>query len=341
MYFIRKWGQWFIGAILCSLVIVSCNRTQPLEVNLVAFAAPALALKQIIPKFEQYWQLETGQTVRFNQSYGASGSQTRAIIDGLPADIAFLAIPIDTYRLQQEGLVNPGWEDRFPDRSTLTRSVIVFALRSGNPQNIKSWQDLAKPGIKIITANPKTSGVARWNFLGLWGAMIAKGESPQKIKDYITQVYRNVLILPKNAREATDIFTKRRQGDVLLNYENEMILAAQQGQKELFVVPSPNLAIENPIVVVDRNVDRRGTRKVAEAFIRYLYEEESQREFAKVGFRSSLPSINKEFSTQFPDINLLLNVQDLGGWEEVQREFFGEGAFFDRVLSVINQDSLP
>ncbi len=338
MFFLRKWGQWLLGALLF-LVIVSCNANQALEVNLVAFASPALALKQIIPKFEEYWLAETGQTVRFNQSYGASGTQTRAIIDGLPADIAFLAIPIDTYRLEKEGLVNPGWEERFPDRSCPTRSVLVVAHRSDNPQQIKSWEDLAKPGIKIITANPKTSGVARWNFLGLWSVMIAKGESPEKTKDYVTQVFRNVLIMPKNAREATDIFTKRRQGDVLLNYENEMILAAQQGEKERFIVPSPNLAIENPIVIIDRNVDGRGTRKVAEAFIRYLYQEESQREFAKVGFRSSLSSIEKEFAHQFPKINQLLTVEDLGGWEKVQKEFFAEGAIFDRVLAVLRKDS--
>ncbi|PLS69042.1 MAG: sulfate ABC transporter substrate-binding protein [Cyanobacteria bacterium M5B4] len=337
MHFAGKWGRGLLAALLCSLVIVACNgRTQTVEVNLVAFAAPALALQKIIPKFEQDWLAETGQAVRFNQSYGASGSQTRAIIDGLEADIAYLGIPIDTYRLQQEGLVESGWEERFP---SVTRSVIVFAVRPGNPKNIRTWADLAKPGVEVITANPKTSGVARWNFLGLWGAVMATGASPEQALDYVSRVYSNVLILPKNAREATDIFIKRRQGDVLLNYENELILAQQQGQEGTFIIPSPNLVIDNPIAVIDKNVDRRGTRKVAEAFIRYLYSEESQREFAKVGFRSHLPQIQQEFAQQFPPIDRLLTIKDFGGWGQVQQEFFSEGAVFDRVLSAIGRNS--
>jgi len=330
MYFLRKWGQWLLVCLVGMGAIVGCQGRQPLGVNLVAFAGPALALQQIIPQFERDWLAKTGQTVRFNQSYGVSGTQTRAIVDGLPADIAFLAIPLDAYRLQAAGLVQPGWEGRFPHGSNVTHSVLVLAGRAGTP--IGAWQDLAKPGVKVITANPKTSGVARWNFLGLWAAVVGQGGTPQQATAFVTQVYRNVPILPKNAREATGIFLKRRQGDVLINYENELILAAQQGQGQRYVVPSPNLQIDNPIVVIDRNVDRRGTRQVAEAFIRYLYTEPAQREFAKVGFRSLLPTIQQEFREQFPPIDRLLTIEDLGGWERVQREFFAEGALLDRIL---------
>lgn len=231
------------------------------EINLVSFAAPTAALEKIIPKFAQKWQKETGETVKINTSYGGSGSQTRAIIDGLEADIAFLAIPIDMQRLEKVGLVKKDWENRLPNGAIVTRSVIVFATRPGNPKNIRTWADLAKPGVRVVTANPKTSGVARWNFLGLWGSVIGSGGGEAQAKEYVTSVYRNVPILPKDAREATDIFLKRNQGDVLLNYENELILADQQGQRAVFSVPSPNLAIDNPLAVVDKNVDKRGTRR--------------------------------------------------------------------------------
>lgn len=323
-------GRWLVCLLLggITLLLTGCSATKSTELTVVAFSSPALALQQIIPQFEREWQQKTGQTVRIYQSYGASGTQTRALIDGLPGDVAYLAIPIDVYNLQKAGLVKPGWEQKFPHNSTVTRSVVALAVRPNNPQNITDWGDLTRPGVKVITANPKTSGVARWNFLSL----LAVSNS----LDYVAQVYRNTPILPKNAREATDIFTKRKQGDVLLNYEHELVLARLMGQKVDFLVPPVNFAIEHPVVVIDRNVDRHGNRAVAEAFVRYLYSPPAQRELAKIGFRPTNPAVSKEFQSQFAPIAKLLTIRDLGGWERAQTEFFQDGGTFNRILQSLS-----
>ncbi len=321
-------GRWLLGLLLWASILTSCSGPKTLELTIVSFSSPALALKQIIPQFEQEWQRTTGQRVHIYQSYGASGTQTRALIDGLPGDVAYLAIPIDTYNLQKAGLVKPGWETKFPHNSSVTRSVVALAVRPQNPKGIKDWADLARPGVKVITANPKTSGVAKWNFLSL----LAVSNS----LDYVAQVYKNAPILPRTAREATDIFTKRQQGDVLLNYEHELILAQQRGQKMDFFVPPVNFAIEQPVVVIDRNVDRHGNRAVAEAFVRYLYSPTAQREFAKIGFRPVDPAVSQEFQSQFAPTHRLFTVQDLGGWTKAQSEFFQEGGTFDRILQSLS-----
>jgi sulfate transport system substrate-binding protein len=323
------------GSILVTSMVLpplANSQQRDVELTLVSFAVTRAAYERIIPKFVAAWKKETGQTVRFRQSYGGSGSQTRAVIDGLEADIVNLAIPIDVIRLQQAGLIQPGWESRLPNNGIVARSVIALAVRPGNPKKINDWPDLARPGIRVITANPRTSGVARWNFLGLWGSVTENGGSEAQAEDYVGKVYRNVPILPRDAREATDVFLKQRQGDVLLNYENELILAAQQGQVTPYVVPSVNISIDMPLAIVDRNVDRRGTRRVAEAFARFLYTPAAQSEFARVGFRPILPAVERQFAQNFRPVRKLYSVSDLGGWSTVQSKFFADRALFDRIL---------
>jgi len=307
------------------------------EITLVSYAVTKAAYAKIIPKFVEKWKKETGQTIRIRESYGGSGSQTRAVIDGLEADITNLAIAADTNRLQTAGLVNAGWEKKLPNNSIVTNSVVVLATRTGNPKNIKTWADLAKPGIKVITANPKTSGVARWNFLALWGSVSEAGGNKTQAQEFVTNVFRNVPVLPRDAREATDAFLKQRQGDVLLNYENELLLAAQAGKPSTFVIPPLNISIDTPIALVDKYVDKHGTRKVSEAFAQYLFTAEAQREFAKTGFRPVNAQVAKEFANKYRKIDKLYKVDKFGGWNAANTKFFAEGAIFDRIQRAIRR----
>ncbi|HYW22141.1 MAG TPA: sulfate ABC transporter substrate-binding protein [Nodularia sp. (in: cyanobacteria)] len=302
------------------------------EITLVSYAVTKAAYEKIIPKFVAKWKKEKGQEVSIKQSYGGSGSQTRAVIDGLPADVVALALALDTKKIQQAGLINPGWEKDAPNGSIVTRSVVALETRAGNPKKIKTWNDLVKPGVKIVTANPKTSGGARWNFLALWGAVTKNGGNESQALNFVTQAFKNVVVLPKDARESSDAFYKKGQGDVLLNYENEVILAAQQGKTDIsYVVPSTNISIDAPIAVVDKNVDKHGTREVSEAFVKFLFTPEAQREFTKVGFRSVNATVAKEVQNKFPKITQLYTVQNLGGWDAVQKKFFDDGAIFDKI----------
>ncbi|MBK1988809.1 sulfate ABC transporter substrate-binding protein [Sphaerospermopsis aphanizomenoides BCCUSP55] len=302
------------------------------EITLVSYAVTKAAYSKIIPQFVAKWKREKGQDVVIKESYGGSGSQTRAVIDGLQADVVALALALDTKKIEKAGLINPGWEKEAPNNSIVTRSVVALETRPGNPKKIKTWADLAKPGVKIVTANPKTSGGARWNFLALWGAVAKNGGNESQALNFVTQVFRNVVILPKDARESSDVFYKKNQGDVLLNYENEVILAAQQGKTDVsYEVPSTNISIEGPVAVVDKNVDKHGTREVSEAFVKFLFTPEAQREFAKVGFRPVNPTVAKEVQSKFPKISRLYTVGNLGGWDGVQKKFFDDGAIFDKI----------
>ena len=301
------------------------------ELTLVSFAVTKAAHDKIIPKFVEQWKKEHNQNVTFKPSYGGSGSQTRAVIDGLEADVVHLALALDTNKIEKAGLIQPGWEQEAPEEGIVSKSVAAIVTREGNPKGIKTWADLAKPGVKVITANPKTSGGARWNFLALWGSVTKTGGDENKALDLSTKVIKNAPVLPKDAREASDAFFKQGQGDALINYENEMILAKQNGQNVPYVVPDVNISIDNPIAVVDKNVDKHGTREVAEAFVKYLYTPEAQREFAKAGFRPADPTVAKEVEKEFPPIKTLFTVKDLGGWDKVQKQFFDDGAVFDKI----------
>ncbi|WP_448265325.1 sulfate ABC transporter substrate-binding protein [Nostoc sp. DSM 114159] len=303
------------------------------ELTLVSFAVTKAAHEAIIPKFVEQWKKDHNQTVVFKQSYGGSGSQTRAVIDGLEADVVHLALAGDTTKIEKAGLIQPGWEKEVPNNGIVSKSVAAIVTRPGNPKGIKNWQDLAKDGVKLITANPKTSGGAKWNFLALWDSVIKTGGDEAKATEFVTKVYKNVPILPKDAREATDTFAKQGQGDVLINYENEVLLAQQKGEKVEYVVPDVNISIDNPIAVVDKNVDKHGTREVAEGFVKYLYSPEAQQEFVKLGFRPVDETLaqTKEVTDKFPKLKTLGTVADLGGWEAIDKKFFADGGVFDKI----------
>ena len=345
---LKRFVSFFLVGVVLSVAIAACtgdnnNNTaansgggsaaakKDVEVTLVSFAVTKAAHDKIIPKFVEQWKKEHNQNVTFQQSYGGSGSQTRAVIDGLEADIVHLALALDTKKIEKAGLIQPGWEQKAPNEAIVSKSVGAIVTREGNPKNIKTWEDLAKDGVKVITANPKTSGGARWNFLAVWGSVSKTGGDEKKAEDFTTKVFKNVPVLPKDAREASDVFFKQGQGDALINYENEMILAAQNGEKLPYVVPEVNISIDNPIAVVDKNVDKHGTREIAEAFVKFLYTPEAQREFAKAGFRPVDPTVEQEVASQYPKVKTLFTVKDLGGWDTIQKKFFDDGAAFDKM----------
>ncbi|WP_445304790.1 MULTISPECIES: sulfate ABC transporter substrate-binding protein [unclassified Microcoleus] len=231
---------------------ISQAKPKDVELTLVSFAVTKSAYDKIVPRFVAKWKRENNQNVTISQSYGGSGSQTRAVISGLEADVVHLALAFDTDRIQEAGLIKQGWEREVPNNGIVSKSVAALVMRNGNPKKIQGWADLAKPGIKVITANPKTSGVARWNFLALWGSVTRNGGNEQAARTFVSQVYKNVPVLPKDAREASDTFYKQNQGDVLINYENEILLAKTQGEAEPFIIPQVNISIDNPVAVVDK-----------------------------------------------------------------------------------------
>jgi sulfate/thiosulfate transport system substrate-binding protein len=304
------------------------------ELLLVSYAVTKGAYDRLLPQFIASWKAKTGQELAIRTSYGGSGTQTRAVIDGLDADVVTLALAADVHKLEESGLVDPGWEKEFPNASIITNSAVAFLVRPGNPKRIASWADLNKPGLKVVTANPKTSGGARWNFLGLWGSVTQSGGSQPQVEAYVSSVYKNVDNLPKDAREASDVFLKRDQGDVLLNYENEAILATRSGVlKDPFVVPELNIRIEGPVAVVDKVVERKGTRKAAEALAAYLFSEEAQAIFAEEGFRPTNPTVWSRVKNRFAPVQTFFTVADFGGWPRVNKEFFGDGGLWDRLFA--------
>ncbi|MCJ2542988.1 sulfate ABC transporter substrate-binding protein [Thermostichus vulcanus] len=330
--FLAAAGVVVSGLVLSHLFTALSQAQDRVNLTLVSYAVTRAAYNNIIPKFAAQWEAETGQRVFVETSYAGSATQSRAVIDGLDADVAALALALDIHRIQDAGLIQPGWEERTPNRGILTRSVTVIVTREGNPKGIQDWDDLAKEGINVVTANPKTSGGARWNFLSLWGyKTLVQEATDDEALEFTTQVYQNVGVLPRDAREATDVFFQKGQGDALITYEHEVLLANLRGENLPYILPSSSISIDNPVAVVDEIVDRKGTREVAEAFVAFLFTPEAQREFAKVGFRPVNPEVAAEFADQYPVMDNLFTVEDLGGWDAIQERFFDDGAIFDNI----------
>ena len=303
------------------------------EILLVSYAVTKTAYDKIIPLFQADWKKKTGQTVTVKTSYGGSGSQSRAVIDGLEADVVGLALEGDVIKIQEAGLIDKGWQKENPNNSTITNSVVVFFVRPGNPKKINTWKDLDNKDVDVVTANPKTSGGARWNFLSLYGSVTQTGGSDAQAKKYLTTVYKNVEVLPKDAREATDVFVKRRKGDVLLNYENEAILAKKTGDwKVPYKLPSPNILIEGPIAVVDKNVNKKGNRKAAEAFAKFLYTPAAQKIFVDNGFRPVTAEGKAYAQGKFQEVKTF-TIGSFGGWNTVNSKYFGKGGLWDQIFS--------
>lgn len=305
------------------------------ELTLVGYAVPKAAHDAIIPKFQAQWQAEHGQHVFFSQSYGGSGAQTRAIIDGLDADVVHLAIGADVNKLVKAGYVEPAWTQRVPNQGIVGETVAAIITREGNPKNIKSFGDLARDDVKWVTADPKTSGGARWNYFALWNYAKQTGADDAQALEFVTKAYKNVVVLARDARESTDAFANQGQGDALVNYENEVILAQQKGVSLEYVIPDINISVDTPATVIDKNVDRHGNREVAQAFVEYLFTPEAQRELAKVGFRPLGDlSRDKEFAAQFPPVKQLGKIEQFGGWQAAQRAFEDDGQF-DQIRAQI------
>jgi sulfate/thiosulfate transport system substrate-binding protein len=337
----RSFVGLFIGAGL-SLSLVGCGKggdsqqgnTQPgavqkqdVEIVLVGYAVPKAAHNRIIKKFVAKWQKEHNQQVTFKQTYGGSGSQTRAVIDGLPADVVHLALGSDINKLAQASLVAADWDKKLPNQGIVAQSVAAIITRQGNPKKIKSFADLARPDVKWVTANPKTSGGARWNFLALWHSAIKAGGNEAKATEFVTAAFKNVVVQPKDAREAMDAFAKQGQGDALLNYENEILFAKERGQSLDYAIPDVNVSIDTPVAIVDKNVNKHGNREVVEAFAKYLFTPESQAEFVKLGYRPVAIGADP----RFPKVKTLGTVAEYGGWNNFQKKFFADGAIYDRI----------
>ena len=286
--------------------------------------------------FNQHWTAAGNEAVTFQQSHGGSGKQARAVIDGLKADVVTLALAGDIDELYKLGkLIPEDWQTRLPQSSTPYTSTIVFLVRKGNPEGIKDWDDLVKPGVEVITPNPKTSGGARWNFLAAWAYAQQKYGSEAKAQEFVQQLYKNVPVLDTGARGSTITFVNNNIGDVLLAWENEAFLALKEqgGDKFEIVAPSLSILAEPPVAVVDKNVDKKGTRKVAEAFLQYLYSEEGQRIAAKNFYRPRNEAVAAEYAKQFPSLKLVTIDKDFNGWKTAQPKFFNDGGVFDQIYS--------
>jgi len=285
--------------------------------------------------FAKYWQAKTGDKVIVKQSHGGSGKQARAIIDGLDADVATLALAYDVDQLSEKGkLIPKGWQKRLQHNSSPYTSTIVFLVRKGNPKKIKDWNDLVKPGISVITPNPKTSGGARWNYLAAWAYALKQNNNDEaKAREFVGKLFRNVPVLDSGARGSTTTFVERGIGDVLLAWENEAFLAKKElgPDKVEIIVPSLSILAEPPVTVVDKVVDRRKTRGVAEAYLQYLYSEEGQEIAAKNYYRPILPATAKKYEAQFPKVSLITIDEVFGGWAKAQKTHFADGGVFDQI----------
>ena len=285
--------------------------------------------------FAQQWKEKTGQTVLVNQSHGGSGKQARAVIDGLAADVVTLALAYDVDALnRQANLIPKDWQRRLPDNSAPYTSTIVFLVRAGNPKHIKDWDDLARPGLQVITPNPKTSGAARWGYLAAWAFAEKKYGSEEQARAFMTKLFANVPVLDSGARGSTTTFAERGIGDVLISWENEAFLAAEKlgAGKFQMIVPPVSILAEPTVALVDQVVDKHGTRKVAEAYLAFLYSPAGQELAAKHYYRPRSPEVLARYANRFPALTLV-SIADVGGWDAAQQKHFADGGVFDQIYA--------
>jgi sulfate/thiosulfate-binding protein len=329
--------------------MISFKKITAIAVFVGTLSSSAFAQKQLLnvsydPTRELYqdigaafaaaWKAKTGETVSTKTSHGGSGSQARAVIDGLQADIVSLALAYDIDSIAERGLIGKDWQSRLPNNSTPFTSTIVFLVRKGNPKKIKDWNDLARPGVSVITPNPKTSGGARWNYLAAWGyALKQNANNESKAKEFVRALYKNVPVLDSGARGSTTTFVQRGIGDVLVGWENEAFLAVKELGKDKFdiVVPSISMLAEPPVAVVDKVAARHGTAAVAKAYLEFLYSEQGQEIGAKRFYRPRIKSIADKYAAQFLQIKLFTINEVFGGWQNAQKKHFSDGGIFDQI----------
>jgi sulfate transport system substrate-binding protein len=310
-------------------------------VNLIlgAYTTPREAYSQLIPIFQEQWKTEHGQDVTFEESYLGSGAQSRAIVEGFEADVTALSLEADVNRIVDAGLITHDWRS-LPHNGMVSTSIVVFAVRPGNPKNIQDWADLAQPDLEILTPNPKTSGGAMWNILALYGAAkrgfvegVAANDDAAA-QEFLLAVLNNVTVMDKGARESIINF-EQGVGDVAITYENETLVAQKGGQDYEFVIPRSSILIENPVAVVDTYVDQHGTREVAEAFVNFLFIKEAQEIFAEYGLRSPDPEVAAATADRYPALEDLFTIEEFGGWAEATPAFFGEEGIFTQTVAKV------
>jgi sulfate transport system substrate-binding protein len=318
---------------LSAALVPTAVPAAPTQLLNVSYDPTRELYEQVNAAFAKKWQATTKQPIAIRQSHGGSGKQARAVIDGLPADVVTLALGYDVDAIAQKGLIASDWQKRLPNNSTPYYSTIVLLVRHGNPKNIRDWDDLIRPGVSVITPNPKTSGGARWNYLAAWGYAQRKYGSPQKATLFLAKLFRNVPVLDSGARGATTTFVERGQGDVLIAWENEALLAANKLGRGKFdvVVPSVSILAEPPVAVVDKNVDKKGTRKAAEEYLKFLYTPEAQEIIARNYFRPRDPQIRAKYKNQFKTVPLFTIDRNFGGWAKTQALHFNDGGLFDQI----------
>ena len=323
-----------LPAALLAAGLFSAAGAAPAQVKLlnVSYDPTRELYQEFNASFAKAWLAKTKQTVTIQQSHGGSGKQARSVIDGLEADVVTLALAYDVDAIAKAGLLPANWETRLPHNSAPYTSTIVFLVRKGNPKKIVDWPDLARPGIAVVTPNPKTSGGARWNYLAAWGWAAKKYGSDAKAKDFVAKLYKNVPILDTGARGSTITFVERGIGDVLLAWENEALLAVKQMGPGKFdiVTPSVSILAEPPVAVVDKVADKHKTAAVARAYLDYLYSPEGQEIAAKHYFRPTDSAVAAKYAAQFPKIELF-SIRAFGGWAKAQPAHFGDGGVFDQI----------
>ena len=326
----------FLSALAAAALLwLGAAQAQPAPVTLlnVSYDPTRELYVEFNAAFARHWKAKTGQDVTIKQSHGGSGKQARGIIDGLDADVATLALAGDTDALHDNGkLIPKDWQKRLAHNSSPYTSTIVFVVREGNPKGIKDWDDLVRPGISVITPNPKTSGGARWNYLAAWEFAKRKHGSDAKARDFVASLYRNVPVLDTGARGSTITFAQRQQGDVLIAWENEAYLLDKEfGTKFDVVYPSLSILAEPAVTVVDRHVDKKGTRAVAQAYLEYLYSDEGQDIVGKNFYRPIAPKAQAKYAKQFPKLKLFTIDEAFGGWTAAGKAHFADGASFDQI----------
>lgn len=324
----------YLCAILVSLPALALGDTTLLNVS---YDVTREFYKEYNPAFEKYWKEKTGETVTINQSHGGSSKQARSVIDGLAADVVTMNQANDIDILHERGgLVPADWQRRLPHNSSPTASTTVFLVRKGNPKGIKDWTDLVKPGVGVILPNPKTSGNGRYSYLAAWGAVVKRGGDETQARDFVARLFANVPILDTGGRGATSTFAQRGIGDVLLTFENEVSLITKElGDSQFEVVyPPVSILAENPVAVVDKVVDKRETRALAQAYLEYLYSEEGQEIAARHHLRPRLEGVAARHAAEFPALELFTVEEMFGGWKRAQRIHFDDGGVFDQIYAV-------
>ncbi|KAB8058608.1 sulfate ABC transporter substrate-binding protein [Janthinobacterium sp. FT14W] len=323
-----------IAAAISAFAILQTAQAADITLLNVSYDPTRELYQDVNTAFAKEWKGKTGDNVKIKQSHGGSGKQARAVIDGLEADVVTLALAYDIDALAEHKLLAADWQKRLAHNSSPYTSTIVFLVRKGNPKGIKDWNDLIKPGVSVITPNPKTSGGARWNHLAAWGyALRQPGGNEAKAKDFLGKLYKNVPVLDSGARGATTTFVERGIGDVLIAWENEAYLAVKELGPTKFdiITPSVSILAEPPVAVVDKFADKHGTRKVAEAYLNYLYTDEAQDIIAKNYYRPATDKAAKKYASQFAKVNLFTIEQAAGGWTAAQKAHFADGGIFDQI----------